>query len=317
MIRHHMTNITKMNDYIKFIDSNSIKLAKIAFEMKDYKLSLTNYNKAVKKLSQYDGNDKYPLHLIKLLEGKIKEVQTQQQEQEKQKKKKNTTKLEYQDWNLSKSSFVKGKQCVKYLYLDKHKKKERTPPTEKTLALFEKGHQFEDLFREQNFENGINVKENLGINFGYFPSYTDFLLKNNTQITLFEATFIENDILIMCDVVDKIGENLYDFYEIKSHTHMQEVIWNDLAIQYFICKQRFGEKAIHTFNVVLRDENNEGKIIDAKDELEGRIGNINSLIKKFKTILENDEPKIEMGEQCLSPYTCDFRAYCEKIKMNS
>ncbi len=298
-----------MNDYIKFIDSNSIKLGKIAFEMKDYKLSLLNYKKAIKKLKEYKGINSYPLRLIGLLEEKVTEIDTNQKD-----KNNVPSSLDYQNWNLSKSSFVKGKQCIKYLYLDKHKKKERTPPTQKTLELFEKGHQFEDLFREQHFANGINVKENLGFNFGYFPSYTDFLLENNDKITLFEATFVESDILIMCDVVDKIGENLYDFYEIKSHTHMQEVIWNDLAIQYFICKQRFGEKAINTFNVVLRDENNEGKIIDAKNELEGRIGNINSLIQNFKTVLASEEPKIEMGQQCLSPYKCDFMAYCEKLK---
>lgn len=298
-----------MNDYIKYIDSNSIKLGKIAFEMKDYKLSLTNYKKAVKKLKQYTGDNKYPLHLISLLEEKIKEV-----EEQKKNDKTTKSKLEYQNWNLSKSSFVKGKQCVKYLFLDKHKKKERTPPNKKTLALFEKGHQFEDFFREQSFENGINVKENLGFNFGYFPSYTDFLFSTNDTITLFEATFVESDILIMCDVVNKIGKNLYDFYEIKSHIYMQEVIWNDLAIQYFICKQKFGETAINTFNVVLRDENNEGNIINVKDELEERIINIDSLIENFKNVLASNEPIVEMSEHCLSPYKCDFMAYCEKLK---
>ena len=299
-----------MNDYIKFIDSNSVKLGKIAFEMGDYEFSIINYKKAVNKLKKYKGVDKYPLHLISILEDKIKEVQQQEGKNE------DIKRLKLQNWNLSKSSFVKGKQCIKYLYLDKHKKKERTPPSRKTLELFKKGHQFEDLFREQNFPNGINVKDNLGFNFGYFPSYTGFLLEKNEKITLFEATFIEKDILVMCDVVDKIGENLYDFYEIKSHIYMQEVIWNDLAIQYFICKQRFGKEAINTFNVVLRDENNEGNIIDAKDELEGRIVNIDSLIENFKTVLESNEPIIQMGQHCLSPYKCDFMAYCEKLKTN-
>ncbi len=297
-----------MNDYIKYIDSNSIKLGKIAFEMKDYKLSLSNYKKAVKKLSQYKGNDKYPLHLISILEDKIKEVEQQESENE------DTKKLNLQNWKLSKSSFVKGKQCVKLLYLDKHKKKERTPPNKKTLQLFKQGHEFEDLFREQNFENGINIKDNLGFNFGYFPSYTDFLLDSNDAITLFEATFIESDILVMCDIVDKIDENLYNFYEIKSHIYMQEVVWNDLAIQYFICKQKFGYEAINTFNVVLRDENNEGNIIDVKNELEERIQTIDELIENFKTVLESNEPVIKMGQHCLSPYKCDFMAYCEKLK---
>ncbi|WP_338769320.1 hypothetical protein WAF17_09600 [Bernardetia sp. ABR2-2B] len=298
-----------MNDYIKFIDSNSIKLAKIAFEMKDYNFSVLNYQKAVKKLKQYKGINKYPLRLIGLLEVKIDEAKELKRNHPQTK-----SNLKYQDWNLSKSSFVKGKQCIKYLYLDKHKKKERTPHSRKTLALFKKGHQFEDLFREQNFEDGINIKENLGFNFSYFPSYTDFLLSTNETITLFEATFIESDVFVMCDVVDKIGENLYNFYEIKSHIYMQDVIWNDLAIQYFICKQKFGEKAINTFNVVLRDENNEGNVIDVKDELEGRIGNMNSLIQNFKKILKSEEPKVEMGEHCLSPYKCDFMAYCQKSK---
>jgi hypothetical protein len=50
--------------------------------MKDYPLSIMNYKKAIKRLRQYKGSNKYPLHLISLLEDKINEIQEEEKQNE-------------------------------------------------------------------------------------------------------------------------------------------------------------------------------------------------------------------------------------------
>ena len=50
----------------------------------------------------------------------------------------------YDTWELTKTSFVKGSQCLRCLYLDKHNKLEKTPIVEDKQAKYKKGREFED-----------------------------------------------------------------------------------------------------------------------------------------------------------------------------
>jgi hypothetical protein len=87
---------------------------------------------------------------------------------------------------------------------------------------------------------------------------------------------------------------------------------NDLAIQYYICKVRFGDK-LNSFNLVLRtDEAGEKwSILDLKNDLEELQAEVKNKINGFKTILKEDEPNISMREQCNQPYECEFIEYCK------
>lgn len=78
--------------------------------------------------------------------------------------------MQYNSWQLSKSSFVKGNQCTKYLYLDKYKKNERTPVDKETQARFDRGHEFEDAVRNTLFPKDINIKEKVGSLFILTPN---------------------------------------------------------------------------------------------------------------------------------------------------
>lgn len=291
-----------MQDYIYYIDQKSLDLANVAFEVNDFALSATHYSKALEKLRRYNGDRMHPAFLAASISEKLEIIR-------KESKHKNSV-LKFETWKLSKSTFLKGFQCHKYLYLNKHEKKEKTPPSEAQKALFKRGHIFEDKFRKNSFPNNTNIKERLGMNFGYFSSYTTHKLNNLDKVTLFEGTIIEDDVLIMVDVIDKINNDTYDFYEIKLNSELNDVILKDLTLQYYVCKRRFGNK-INKFNVVLSDDKSEWKIQDLKKELESRINKIDDEIadqKKILTLIE--APKIETGKQCTRPYTCEFIDYC-------
>lgn len=98
--------------------------------------------------------------------------------------------------------------------MDVNKKKEKTKPSRVQQAVFNKGHDFEDAFRNKDFPDGINVKT-LVNNFAYFNSYSKHVLASNHKQTLYEATIIEDDILVMCDVLVKDGSGDIGVYEIK------------------------------------------------------------------------------------------------------
>lgn len=292
-----------MSDYIKYIDFNALKLADLANELGDYILAIQNYSKALSRLRNYQGDRMQPIMMASDLVQKIDKLNNCNS--------KGKPILRFETWTLTKSSFVKGSQCTKYLFLDKHKKKEKTPISEEKRILFKKGHSFENTVREIEFPNGKNIKDVVG-NFAYFNSYTKHLLTNQGKQILYEATIIENDVLVMCDVLLKNDSELVDIYEIKLNTELNNAILNDLAIQYYICKVRFGDK-LNSFNVVLRtDEAGEKwSILNLKNDLEELQAEVENKINRFKTILKEDEPNISMGEQCNQPYECEFIEYCK------
>ena len=292
-----------MSDYINFIDSRAIKLADLAFEIGDFRCASENYSKALKRLRYYQGDRMQPAFMASELEIKINNAKNNIHQ--------GKTILNPEGWRLSKTSFVKGSQCLKYLYLDKHKKHEKTPFSQEKLKLFKQGHNFEETVRINEFPGGINVKEKIG-DFEYFNSYTKHLL-NTKQPIIYEATFIENGVLVMCDILVKNENELIDIYEIKLNSRLNEGILNDLAIQYFICKTRFGSK-LNSFNIITRSDK-EGKswnIQNVIDNLEKSYSDTSDKINLFFSTLNSSEPKITMGAHCKKPYECEFVEYCTK-----
>lgn len=291
-----------MSDYINYIDFSAMKLADLANEIGDYRCAVQNYSKALNRLRNYQGDRMQPIMMANDLVQKIENLNRRTEG--------GKSILKFSTWSLTKSSYVKGSQCVKYLFLDKYKKQEKTPISEEKRKLFDKGHSFENKVREVDFPNGINIKDEVG-NFAYFNSYTEYLLKTRGKQVLYEATIIEDKVLVMCDILIKNIDDTIDIYEIKLNKEMNEAILNDLSIQYWICKKRFGDR-LTSFNVILnsKDEENwtiqnlESKLNDQQKETENRIDN-------FFQILNGEEPTIKMGEHCNKPYECEFIDYCK------
>ncbi len=293
-----------MTNYIQYLDVKSMSLADVVFEVGDTDLSIRLHTMVLERLKKYQGDRIAPIFLGGNLVETIKKAKTMRCNR------RPVLKVEY--WQLSKSSYIRGLQCPKYFYLDKHKKREASKPSVETQILFKEGHNFEKKYRTTIFPSGINVKNKLGDNFVYFNSYTRHLLSKSSEITLFEGTIIEDGVLIMVDVINKINDSTYDFYEIKLYSELNDVIWDDLAIQYYVSKKRFGDK-INTFNVILRRNLKDWKVKDLKNELEKRIIGIEDKVEEFKNILQQKtEPKIKTDNHCKKPYDCAFIEYCGK-----
>lgn len=290
-----------MSDYINYIDFNAIKLADLAYEIGDYKCAVDNYSKALNRLRNYQGDRMQPIMMASGIVEKINEINTKIET--------GKAVLKFDVWKLTKSSFVKGNQCLKYLYLDKHKKQEKTPISKEKQELFNQGHTFEELVRNNEFPDGINIKDKVG-NFAYFNSYTRHLINSTNRQTIYEATIIEEEVLVMCDILVKNEDGNIHIYEIKLNTELNDAIIADLAVQYTICKKRFTSN-LKSFNIVLRTEDKNWKIENLTDNLEKQVDIVISKINDYKMILQKDEPIIQMGEQCNRPYECEFIEYCK------
>lgn len=171
--------------------------------------------------------------------------------------------------------------------------------------------------RENGFPGGINVKDEVS-KFGYLNSYTKRVLSEPGSKVLYEATFIEDEVLVMCDILTKDQNGRIDVYEIKLNKELNEAIWNDLAIQFTICKKRFGS-ALRSFNAILRDDESgqHWTEIDMTEQLDLKVNQVQDQIVEFKNILENQEPEINMGEHCNKPYACAFKEYCTRLKRSA
>ena len=284
--------------------SGLIKLGDLATKLGDLELDFDCYSKVLNRIEASNGSILRNKKTINELKEKIVQLNV---------KESNAFPILYAEtWKLSKSSFIKGTQCAKYLYLDTYKRDEKTPPSKETLILFERGHRFEDTFREKMFPGGINIKDDVALT-AYYKSYTNFLLNRDYISTIYEATIIENDVLVMCDVLVKDNNGMIDIYECKSSLVVNDAIKNDLAVQYTVCKKRFGTK-LNSFNLVLATEDGNWTVNDMKSELENQIADTKKLITKFKKVISKSEPVIPMGNHCEKPYRCEFIEYCTRNK---
>lgn len=284
--------------------SGLIKLGDLATKLGDLELAFDCYSKVLNRIEASNGSVLRNKKTINELKEKMVQLNVKESNA--------FPILDAETWKLSKSSFVKGTQCAKYLYLDTYKRDEKTPPSKETLILFERGHRFEDTFREKMFPGGINIKDDVGLT-AYFKSYTNYLLNRDYISTIYEATIIENDVLVMCDVLVKDNNGLIDIYECKSSLVVNDAIKNDLAVQYTVCKKRFGRK-LNSFNLVLATEDGNWTVTDMKSELENQIADTKKLITKFKKVISKSEPDIPMGNHCEKPYRCEFIEYCTRNK---
>ena len=289
-----------MNTISSFRLKKLLKLAVLAREIGDISTTKVLYSVALQMYTADKDENKDIVHEIELSLASISKDNYN-----------NKPILCEDQWILTKTSFVKGSQCPKYLYLDLYKSEQRTPYDKETLKRFDYGRYFEERFRQTEFPSGINVKDVVGLT-SYFRSYTSYLLEREEAVTVYEATIIEEEVLVMCDVLVKSIDGMIDIYECKSSRVINEAIKNDLAIQYYICRKRFGDK-LNSFNLVLSNDDDSWSITDFKDELEERVEVVAQWIEKHKTVLSESEPSIPMGEQCEKPYKCEFIQYCQML----
>ncbi|MGB7629783.1 MAG: DUF2779 domain-containing protein [Candidatus Deferrimicrobium sp.] len=215
---------------------------------------------------------------------------------------------------LSKSLYIRGLQCHKSLYLDRHQPELRGEPTPELEALWKSGHEVGDL-AHMLFPGGVNIPFD-GLTKEEQLSKTREEIDRGTK-AIYEATFSHDDVFVKADIIVR-SRGCWDLYEVKSSTSVKEHYWDDVAVQYYVlsgCGLPINKAyLVHINNSYLR----EGDIVpeelfvlqDITGIVKEKQASLPDTVEEMRAMLRGKEPKIDIGPHCEDPYPCDFMDHC-------
>ena len=115
--------------------------------------------------------------------------------------------------------------------------------------------------------------------------------------------------------------NKYKIIEVKSSTNISDINYHDASLQYYVIKN-CGLNIDDVFIAYINNQYTRKDVIEPHklfliesifDNVTSLQNNIKENISEFKKVLQTAEvPKINIGNQCLAPYRCDFIRFCWK-----
>lgn len=226
---------------------------------------------------------------------------------------------------LSKSTYIRGKQCEKSLYLNKKRPFLRDKMSPLQLAKFKRGTNV-GILAQELFPGGLDCQPKSPSQFPKKLIETREALFNPLVNVIYEGVFQHDEVLIIIDVLVRDGEN-WKAFEVKSSLAISETYMQDAALQYYIITNN----GVHLSDFSLIFMNRDylrGTKLDVhqlfvtqsvmKEAKKAEFDTI-SAIEKFKAVLTLEKsPEIAIGPQCQNPYPCDFIGHCWKnIPQNS
>jgi hypothetical protein len=218
------------------------------------------------------------------------------------------------EYILSKSTYIRGLQCYKSLYLNKFRPYLRDKMSEEQLAKFARGHVVGKI-AQQLFLGGVTMTRP-----GKPAALKTAQLISEGFPVIYEACFISDDVIVALDILVK-QENGYNAYEVKSSLALSNVYYNDAFLQYHVINSS-GLRPEKFFLVHRKAEielsessdlNKAFIFTDVTAECEANelfvqegIGQMLEVLKQYKS------PDIFPGNHCMKPYPCDFRGVCWK-----
>lgn len=219
---------------------------------------------------------------------------------------------------LSKSTFIKGLQCDKHLYLYKHHYNWQDKISDATRAVFNRGHKVGAL-AQTLFPNGVDASPSSPRAYAKAVEHTKQLIDEGIKV-IYEAAFMYNEVLIYADIIVKRGRK-WNVYEVKSSTSITETNINDISVQYYV----MGNAGIEIEDISLIYINNEyvrqGKLDinqffnteSLLDEALDNQGWVSEEVERLKGIVAQDTiPNIDIGTHCNDPYSCSYIGHCWK-----
>ena len=220
---------------------------------------------------------------------------------------------------LSKSTYIKGEQCEKALYLFKNRPFLRDKLSMEQRAKFKRGTDV-GILAQQLFPGGINMTPNSPSQFGKKVTETMQNLSNPAVNVMYEAVFQYDDTLIMLDIIVRDGDK-WRAIEVKSSLSISPTYMKDAALQYYVlkgCNVPLSDIQLMYINAdyVRNGELDLSQLFvfqSVKDYAEQYQDVIAKNIAHFKDIIKQPHsPKIPIGNQCDTPYRCEFHGHCWK-----
>jgi hypothetical protein len=132
---------------------------------------------------------------------------------------------------LSKSTFIRGLQCSKSLYLYRHFYQQRDLPDSTKRALFSRGNAVGSL-AQKLFPGGQHAAKPNNFNYAEAVAKTKELIQKGENI-LYEAAFLYDGVYCALDILVKTNAT-WIAYEVKSSAKITSTHKLDAALQYYV-----------------------------------------------------------------------------------
>lgn len=220
---------------------------------------------------------------------------------------------------LSKSTYIKGLQCEKALYMTKKHPYLRDKLSIEQRARFQRGTDV-GILAQQYFPGGVNMAPNSPTQFPKKVVETMQNLNNPAVNAMYEAVFQYNDTLVMVDLLVRDGEQ-WRAIEVKSSLKLSLTYYNDAALQYYVlhgCGVPLSDFELMYLNAGYVkngpiDVHQLFQLVSVMDFAKAQEATIAANVERLKNVVALPHaPQVAIGPHCHEPYTCDFLGFCWK-----
>ncbi len=214
---------------------------------------------------------------------------------------------------LSKSKYLNGLQCPKYLWTIVHDPETIPVPDAGTQHRFDQGKLVGELAKKL-YPDGIDIPVD---DFMGNIKQTGDLLKQ--RLPLFEAGILAGTLYCRLDVLNPSGVDRWDIIEVKSSTSVKEVNIHDLSFQKYCCDASgLSVDKCHLAHInnqyVKKGEIDPVKLFSVEDVTgkvnEAMAGMKNRIDALFEIISAPQCPDVHIGRQCDNSYECPLKKLC-------
>lgn len=215
---------------------------------------------------------------------------------------------------LSKSLFIRGHQCHKSLWLEKHRPELKDPVDDALQARFDSGHAVGTL-AQQLRPGGVEVPYE-GLTHADQLAMTRRLIDEGCG-TIYEATFQHDGIFVKVDVLHR-GAAGWELLEVKESTSVKEQYLRDAGIQAWVLAGAGLDVAkvaiVHIDTSYVRRGDLEVRklftVADVTTETRAMQSALPAEIAAMRAMIAGEMPVVDIGPHCSDPYDCDFRGHC-------
>jgi hypothetical protein len=217
---------------------------------------------------------------------------------------------------LSKSSFIRGLQCHKSLYLKKYHPELEDKVSDYKQAIFDKGTNV-GILAHQLFPGGADLGKYIPADFNKVFTETSRLISAGHTV-IYEAGFSHNSNICFVDILTK-KDRKWCAYEVKGSTSVSDVYLWDTAFQYHVITSSGIE--LEDISVILLNNQYIRKgeldisqlftVVSVFKDVQSMQDAVKDNINRMQIALNSDSvPGIDIGPQCSNPYDCSFMGHC-------
>ena len=215
---------------------------------------------------------------------------------------------------LTKCDFMRGVQCAKMLWLDKHKSQFKVIPPD-VRARLDAGNDFGDMAMGMfgDYAEMTAYTADGRIDCATMIANTQAHLGKGTSV-ICEGAFAAGNLYCAVDILRREEDGAYSMYEVKNTFEVEPQFILDASFQYYVVSQSV---KINKVYIVTHGGNDTFVPHDVTELVAITQKGIPAMIRTINNACDTAiEPNCPCDDHCAKPYRCWYWDYCHQ-KENS